>query len=230
MFFEMLMLILSISLCLFEAVKLDSYYTPKFIARSNLVGCVINEIFSFSLLGEVIQHESQMISEMIYNSNWYNFNFHKRSSVKACCSNAAASSKAQYPCKANSKAVKEFKALINMTMIRAKRNVQISAGGFFIMNFETYLNVSAVIVCSEDSNIRLIFTGDEVLLHRRDHLNSDEKCSLSVQFQRTKSTGMISLKYDTSLLLTCWIHCCHKLKTMTSKGVQSFRRIQSSVC
>jgi hypothetical protein len=47
MFFEMLMLILSISLAVFEAVKLDSYLTPKFLARSNLVGCVTNEIFSF---------------------------------------------------------------------------------------------------------------------------------------------------------------------------------------
>jgi hypothetical protein len=166
MLFEMLMLIVSISLAVFEAVKLDSYLTSKFIARSNLVGCVTNEIFSFSLLGEVIQHESQMISEMIYSGNWYNFNFQMRSSVQASCSNVAAGSKAQgtrtmnskagansktqVPDKPNSEATKEFKALIIMTMIRAKRNVHISAGGFFIMNFETYLNVSVVIVYSDE--------------------------------------------------------------------------------
>jgi hypothetical protein len=60
-------------------------------------------------------------------------------------------SKAKVSDKPNSKAIKEFKALINMTMMRANRNVQISAGGFFIMNFETYLNVSVVIVCCDVS-------------------------------------------------------------------------------
>lgn len=120
MIFEMLILVLAVSLCIFEAIKLDSYFSSKFSARGNLMICVVNEIFVFSLLGELIQHESQMISDQIYNSDWVHFNF--------------ASSNPKY--------LKEFKHLMTMTMMRARKTVSISAGGFVTMSFETFMSVS----------------------------------------------------------------------------------------
>jgi hypothetical protein len=119
MIFEMMMLVLSICLCIFEAIKLDDYFSSRFSARLNLMFCVIMEIFTFSLLGEQIQQESQMISNQIYNGNWYNFTSSK-----------------------NPKISKTFKALMNMTMMRAERVVEISAGGISTMSYETFMTVS----------------------------------------------------------------------------------------
>lgn len=114
------MLVFTISFCTFEAVKQENYFSSKFSARSILMLCVINEIFAFSLLGEQIQHESAMIADEIYSSNWYKLNF----------------------VTSDAKVLKEFKATMQVTMMRASRKVKISAAGIVTMCFETFMNVS----------------------------------------------------------------------------------------
>jgi hypothetical protein len=115
----MLMLVLAIILCIFEAVKVDDFFTTKFSARSNLMTCVIVEMFSFSFLGEQIKHESRKISDQIYNSNWYNLNIVNK----------------------NSNIFIKFKPLMLLTVMRAERNVKISVGGISTMGYETFLSV-----------------------------------------------------------------------------------------
>lgn len=120
MFFEMFLLVITISLCAFEAVKEENYFSSKFNARSNLLVCVTSEVFAFSLLGEQIQHESQLVAESMYNSYWY---------------------KIYYSTK-NPTVLKNFKSLFLITTMRANKKVKISAAGIVTMSYETFLKAS----------------------------------------------------------------------------------------
>jgi hypothetical protein len=133
MFFEILLLVLMISLCIAEAITVDNYLSTKGSARGNLVLCVINEIFLFSFFGEQIQHESLMISDKIYNTNWYELSRMK-----------------------NKKKLREFNSMVQLTMMRANRSIKISAGGFTNMSFETFMSVSRFEVIRQLKNVFLI--------------------------------------------------------------------------
>jgi 7tm Odorant receptor len=124
MLFQVLMLVLMISLCMYEAFTVENYLSTKFSARANLVVCVINDIFIYSHRGENIQHDSQMISDEIYDSYWYKVNFSR----------------------VNKRISKEFQTLIQLTMMRARRPVKISAGGFTTMSYQTFMSVSITIL------------------------------------------------------------------------------------
>lgn len=105
---------------MFEAFSVEDYMSSNFTPRLNLVLCMINELFMYSYRGEQLQHESKMISDKIYNSKWYQLNSDN----------------------SNRHTLREFKALMQMTMVRADRSIEISAGGFVSMSYDTFLNVS----------------------------------------------------------------------------------------
>lgn len=121
MFFQVAMLVVVISLCLLEAVSVDAFFSSAFTTHLDTLVTVTFDMFLFSYHGEKIMHESSAISEKIYNSSWHRLNFSAP----------------------NKKALKEFKMLIQLTMIRAQRPFKISVGGFTSISYQTFFMVSA---------------------------------------------------------------------------------------
>lgn len=156
MLFQVLSLVLMVSVCMFEAVSVEEYASSKFSARANLVLCVTNEIFLFSYLGEEIQHESQKISSLIYDTNWYHLSFSS----------------------AEPKLLKQFNSLMQMTTMRADRPIKLSAGGFTSMSYQTFMSVSVVrkkkLKINENS-----FLGDEILLFNCYTLDANQKINFN---------------------------------------------------
>lgn len=107
---------------MFEAASSEEYLSSTFSARLNLVLAISTEIFMFSFRGEILKEESQMISDKIYNSNWYQLRLAKQS-----CTNL--------------KVFKEFRTMVQLTILRANRPIRISAGGFTNMSYQTSLRV-----------------------------------------------------------------------------------------
>lgn len=120
MLFDVAMFLIFISLCLFEAVSVDDYFSSKFSTRSSLVINAVIDIFILSYHGEKIIDESLKIRERIYNSNWYYL----------CFSSG------------NRENLKNFSCIINLSMMRASRFIHISAGGFSVVGYQTFMSVS----------------------------------------------------------------------------------------
>lgn len=91
--------------------------SSKFSARLSLVLGSVNEITFFSYFGQKIQHESQLISDKVYYSNWYRFNT------------------------SDTRALRDFRRMIQLTILRANRAFEISAGGLTNMSYQTCMNV-----------------------------------------------------------------------------------------
>lgn len=122
MFFQVAMLVVVISLCLLEAVSVDAIISATFSTHLDTLLSVIADMFLVSYHGEKILHESSAISDMIYESNWYQLIF--------------ASS--------NKKALKDYKLCIQLSMVKAQRPFKISVGGFTSIDYQTFVNVSCL--------------------------------------------------------------------------------------
>lgn len=119
MFFLVFMLVVVITLCLFEAVSVDNFFSSSFTTHLDTLVTVIVDMFLYSYHGEKVLHESLAINDMIYNSNWYLLNI----------------------ASPNKKALKEFLSITQLTMIRAEQPFKISVGGFTSINYETFVTV-----------------------------------------------------------------------------------------
>lgn len=120
MLLEVLFMAFVITLCMFEAVVLEDFTRSMLIIRVNLLACVITEIFMFCHGGQLIQNESLLVRDRMYNSNWYHLFGTSRSSND----------------------LMELKSLINMTSMRSDDSITISAGGFISITYETFFSVS----------------------------------------------------------------------------------------
>lgn len=207
MMFLMAMLVLLISVCMFEAFSVEDYMSSNFTPRLNLVLCMINELFMYSYRGEQLQHESKMISDKIYNSKWYQLNSDN----------------------SNRHTLREFKALMQMTLVRADRSIEISAGGFVSMSYDTFLNVSRTYnILSLDLNfwknfcwvLNFRFSGDEVLLLVDDlHVASSEiKRNLNYFW-----LWLIWWLKNKKIIVMMLITCCDSMGIIFN--VRSFMRI-----
>lgn len=126
--FPMLLLILclvvTISLVMFEAASSENYVSATFSARLSLLIAISAEIFMFSFRGEVFKRESLMIGDRIYYSNWYQLRFSK-------------------PNRSNMRILRQFRTMVQLTILRSSRPFRLSAGGFATMSYRTSLTVNS---------------------------------------------------------------------------------------
>lgn len=120
MLFQLLMLGFISSLCVFQAIIVEDYFSSVFSIQINLVICVLSQLVIFCYLGDQLLHESAAISSKIYNSMWYEVYFSAP----------------------NQRARREFHALIQLSITRRNQAVGISAGGFTTMSRPTFMRVN----------------------------------------------------------------------------------------
>lgn len=117
-FIEIVVLIATIILCVFESIVTENYLSSKFSSRVTLMSCVMTEIFMFSWVGQRLQDKSADVCGKIYEMQWL---------------------KMQH---LNEKDRKSFGYLMKITMMRSKRPEILNAGGFLKMNFGAFMSVS----------------------------------------------------------------------------------------
>lgn len=118
-FVEIVVLIATIILCVFESIVTENYLSSKFSSRLALMFCVMTEIFMFSWLGQRLQDKSVDVCDKIYAMKWQKFLEHSNTRVR-----------------------KDFELLITITMMRSRRAEVLNAGGFMKLNFGAFMSVS----------------------------------------------------------------------------------------
>jgi 7tm Odorant receptor len=124
MFCGILLIATVIVLCFYEITVIESVVSVYFAARFHLIPCVLIEILMYAGPCEKIKEESERIRERLYNSSLHQMNMARLAKWK----------------------LKELKSSLNIVTMQANKMVKITAGGFFVLSYGSYSEVSSILI------------------------------------------------------------------------------------
>lgn len=132
MLFEIVVNCMIITLCVFEMISSDNFFSVEFFSRFQLVLCALLDFFIFALKGEELKTATEKIRDQMYSCKWYLMKHDDEKQLKT---------------------FKTIRNLLLVNMISAK-GFTIVAGGLFTLRLETYKEVSSFYV---DTSVRIFY-------------------------------------------------------------------------
>lgn len=157
-----------LSLCAFEVVNVESFFSVEFAARAQFTQYALIELFIFCRAAENIKHESEKVGERIYMSRWCHEEISKR----------------------------RIRPLLLFSMLRASRSVRTSALGLSVVSFETFLGVSETL--SNQISLQTYFADRPIQLFAPDASNSNTATLKCFERDKPNLKSLVGFQLNTA--------------------------------